>query len=91
MLPQFVQSYLADPGFFKVPLPMRLGLAATPAWLSHMVGNAVMDGDGVLLYGQEIAEKAFEADTGARWNQTFYMPSSADKCAVPPPPVLHSA
>ena len=57
VLLQFVQSYLADPGFFKVPLPMRLGLAATPAWLSHMVGNAVMDGDGVLLYGQVCSVK----------------------------------
>ena len=58
VLLQFVQSYLADPGFFKVPLPMRLGLAATPAWLSHMVGNAVMDGDGVLLYGQARIERS---------------------------------
>lgn len=49
---QFVSNYLADPGFFNVPLMMRLGLAATPNWLSHMTGNAVMDGDGMLLYGQ---------------------------------------
>ena len=49
---QFVSNFLADPGFFGVPLMMRLGLAATPTWLSHMTGNAVMDGDGVLLYGQ---------------------------------------
>ena len=52
MLPQLVSSYLADPGFFNVPLPMRLGLAAMPAWLNHMTTNAVIDGDGVLVYGQ---------------------------------------
>ncbi|KAK9832817.1 hypothetical protein WJX81_004249 [Elliptochloris bilobata] len=74
-----VTNYLADPGFGHVPLLMRLGLAATPKWLSHMTLNAVMDGDGVLLYGQECAEKAIEAERGARWNQTFHMPASADK------------
>ena len=52
VLPQLVSSYLADPGFFKVPLPMRLGLAAMPAWLNHITTNAVIDGDGVLVYGQ---------------------------------------
>lgn len=49
---QLVSTYLADPGVFGVPLPMRLGLAAMPIWLNHMTTNAVIDGDGVLLYGQ---------------------------------------
>ena len=52
MLLQLVNTYLADPGFFGVPLPMRLGLAVMPTWLNHMTTNAVIDGDGVLLYGQ---------------------------------------
>ncbi len=50
---QMVSSYLVDPGFWRLPLlKMRATLAATPTWISHMTGNAVLDGDGVLLFGQ---------------------------------------
>jgi len=56
-----VRNYLADPGFGGIPLLMRAALAATPDWFSHMTGNAVMDGDGVLLYGQARPEHTLMA------------------------------
>lgn len=47
-----MQNFLVDPGFWRLPLAMRAALAVLPKWVDHMVGNAVMDGDGVLLFGQ---------------------------------------
>jgi len=47
-----VSNYLVDPGFWRLPLAMRAALAAMPTWVNHMTGNAVLDGDGVLLFGQ---------------------------------------
>jgi len=55
---QLVSNYLVDPGFWRLPLAMRAALAAMPTWVSHMTGNAVMDGDGVLLFGQARAPGA---------------------------------
>ncbi len=49
---QLVSNYLVDPGFWRLPLAMRAALAAMPTWVNHMTGNAVLDGDGVLLFGQ---------------------------------------